>query len=134
MEAMRIDALGYLLKGSGDGAFLHDMPVPVGCYGAAVVDPAIAADPQLRAPGTLGVHLPGPIAASVTAAERTVLTLMARDWTDRQIADHLHVTCSTVRGHVKDLRDQEPFTLRVQSLPHRCPLSASPQHTPYTPS
>ena len=108
LEALKAGAAGYLLT----GATRHEMVSTVRrvLRGETSLDPHLAmpllrrlalgqAQPQARKDEGQG-RAP---AARLTPRERDVLRLVALGWTNRQIAQELIVTGSTVKAHVQHL-------------------------------
>ncbi|WP_409331801.1 response regulator [Trujillonella humicola] len=98
--ALRAGARGYLLKGAGRGEILRS--VRAVAEGEAIFGPSIAL--RLAAffatpPATLSE----PPFPELTAREREVLDLVARNRTNPQIADALGVSGKTVRNHVSNV-------------------------------
>jgi DNA-binding NarL/FixJ family response regulator len=92
--ALRAGARGYLLKGAGQEEIVRAVRAVGGRE--AIFGPAIAervmeyfAAPQPAAPF-----------AELTQREREVLELVARGWSNAQIARHFTLSPKTVRNHV----------------------------------
>lgn len=111
VTAMQAGAAGYLLKDILQADLL------------AAIERAKRGEPVLHpeAQRKLIEHLarPAPKAESelhdLTEREREVLTLIARGQSNRQIADALHITEGTVKGHVSNILSKLHLQDRTQA-------------------
>jgi NarL family two-component system response regulator LiaR len=111
VTAMQIGAAGYLLKD-----ILRDDLL-------AAIERAQRGEPVLHpeAQRKLIEHLAHPVPKTeselheLTEREREVLTLIARGQSNRQIADALHITEGTVKGHVSNILSKLHLQDRTQA-------------------
>jgi DNA-binding NarL/FixJ family response regulator len=118
LAALRAGALGYVAKTSPREDFLAAI--------RHVADGAVWLPPRLTA-RLLGHYLkPGAQAANPAAEDREVLTerereivgLLARGWTNRRIAQELHIAEITVRTHVSHILNKLGVRNRVEAALH----------------
>ncbi len=114
LAAMQAGAAGYLLK----DVLQADLVKAI--HQAAQGEPALHPEAQRR----LLEHLTRPPAAHTDAAvelaqlterERDVLGLIARGQSNRKIADTLHITEGTVKGHVSNILSKLHLQDRTQA-------------------
>ena len=114
LDAMQAGAAGYMLK----DVLQADLVQAI--RSAAQGEPALHPEAQRK----LIEHLTRPRPALATAAseldtlterEREVLGLIARGLTNRQIADDLHITEGTVKGHVSNILSKLHLQDRTQA-------------------
>ena len=113
LAAMQAGAAGYLLK----DVLQADLVDAI--HQAARGQPALHPEAQRR----LVEHLTRPQSAQTDAAdlaqlterERDVLGLIARGLSNRQIADTLHITEGTVKGHVSNILSKLHLQDRTQA-------------------
>jgi NarL family two-component system response regulator LiaR len=114
LDAMQAGAAGYMLKDVLQADLLQAIRQ------AAQGEPALHPEAQRK----LIEHLTRPRPAMATAAreldtlterEREVLGLIARGFTNRQIADDLHITEGTVKGHVSNILSKLHLQDRTQA-------------------
>ena len=113
LAAMQAGAAGYLLK----DVLRADLVQAI--RQAAQGEPALHPEAQRR----LVEHLTRPARAhageadlaQLTERERDVLGLIARGFSNRQIADSLHITEGTVKGHVSNVLSKLHLQDRTQA-------------------
>jgi DNA-binding NarL/FixJ family response regulator len=99
-EAVRAGARGYLVKGARQAELLRALRTVAD--GGAVFGPAIAR----RLIGffeTAASAAPAAPFPELTAREREILELVARAWSNQQIAAQLDLSIKTVRNHVSSV-------------------------------
>ncbi len=105
-------ASGYLLKNVSRAELLKAIRSVAG--GQSLLDPDAAQRARTRmttlASGT--EHLPG---EELTEREREVLALVARGYTNKQIADSLSVTEKTARNHVSHILEKLGLSRRSEA-------------------
>ncbi len=115
---LRAGASGFLLKDAPPGELLA--AVDVVADGGAVITPTVL-DRLLR---RWTPHLPAETGAApphedpLTAREREVLRLVARGWSNAEIAAHLVLGETTVKSHVRSLLTKLGLRDRVQAVVH----------------
>ncbi len=113
LDAMQAGAAGYMLKDVLQADLLQAIRQ------AAQGEPALHPEAQRK----LIEHLTRPRPAqadaheldTLTEREREVLGLIARGFTNRQIADDLHITEGTVKGHVSNILSKLHLQDRTQA-------------------
>lgn len=113
LAAMQAGAAGYLLK----DVLQADLVKAI--HQAARGEPALHPEAQRK----LVEHLARPRARQgaeanleqLTERERDVLGLIARGFSNRQIADELHITEGTVKGHVSNVLSKLQLQDRTQA-------------------
>lgn len=101
--ALQAGAYAYFLKSRES----HSEPIGqaltlVADHGFMVLDPGIAERRRSLPPAVLAAPV-GPVGQTLTAREREVLALLVRGLADKEIADSLSITTSTVDYHVHQL-------------------------------
>ncbi len=139
LEAFKVGARGYLLKGTTSG---HELAQAIRgvAQGEAIIPPALA--PQLLAefaamarerereqpqvesrstpPHPEPTHPPSPssdenVLALLTPRERQVLELVAQGLTNKEIAARLYISENTVRTHLRRILDKLHVHNRVEA-------------------
>jgi DNA-binding NarL/FixJ family response regulator len=105
--ALRAGAAGYLLKDADPDEVAA--AIRAAARGEVHLDPAVAGrlTRQLMSPAT-GL-------AALTARERTILTLVARGLSNRQIAEELYISERTARTHVSHVLTKLQLSSRTQA-------------------
>jgi DNA-binding NarL/FixJ family response regulator len=98
--ALRAGAVGFLLKDAGPA--LLAQAVHAAAHGDALIAPSITAR-LLKTFATVGPASRAQPVEPLTHREEQVLATVARGRTNREIADELHITLSTVKTHVASL-------------------------------
>ena len=98
-------ASGYLLKHVSRAELLQSIRQVAS--GRSLIDPNTARQAMEHL-----THLPG---SELTEREREVLTLVARGYTNKQIADTLFVTEKTARNHVSHILDKLGLSRRSEA-------------------
>ena len=98
-------ASGYLLKHVSRADLLRSIRQVAS--GRSLIDPNTARQAMEHL-----THLPG---SELTEREREVLTLVARGYTNKQIADTLFVTEKTARNHVSHILDKLGLSRRSEA-------------------
>jgi DNA-binding NarL/FixJ family response regulator len=113
LAAVRAGAAGYVLKGSSESALRAAMSDALA--GNFPVDQHLVRDVMRRvaSESTAGVAVAEPDLLS--ARERQVLALLARGYTNREIAEELVITPSTVKVHVEHILAKLRVSDRTQA-------------------
>ena len=115
LAAMQAGAVGYLLKDVLRADLVQ--AIRLAAQGVPVLHPEAqrkllehVTRPAAAAPGALSAEL-----NSLTERERDVLRLIAQGHSNRQIADALHITEGTVKGHVSNILSKLHLQDRTQA-------------------
>ena len=101
-DAIRAGANGYLLKDTKSAPFLQAVRAVLA--GEAILPPELTASLlEVFARLPQRPSLPAEEMPDLTAREREVLTLIAADLTDKEIADRLSLSIYTVKSHVRSI-------------------------------
>jgi len=111
MEAILAGAMGYVLKDSPVEEMVQG--IRAAAVGHSVISPRIAMMLLQRARETLAAQ--GPADPHLTTRELEILGLMAKGHSNREIADNLTVTLSTVRKHTSSILRKLQVQNRVQA-------------------
>lgn len=115
VEALRAGASGFLLKDVRADELMH--AIRVVADGDTLLAPSVTRRLIER---FIEPRAPGPDAAAeleaLTPTERTVLTLVGRGRSNREIADELSVADTTVRTHVRHIFEKLGLRDRVQAV------------------
>ena len=119
--AVMAGASGYLLKQIG-GSSLVDGIRQVAA-GRSLVDPAVTRKllERIRHPVE-----PDPVAGSLTAREREILSLIADGYTNRQIGERLFLAEKTVKNYVSALLAKLGMQRRTQAAVYGASLKSRP--------
>jgi len=111
-DAIRAGASGYLLKDTSRERIIEAIRGTVS--GRAFVDPAVAAKllNQVASNQTQPASL---VTGKLTERETDVLRLIARGFTNSEIAGRLHLSEGTVRNHVSAILDRLGVSDRTQA-------------------
>ncbi|MDZ5623278.1 response regulator transcription factor [Nocardioides bizhenqiangii] len=116
VEALRAGASGFLLKSSPRQHLLH--AVRTVCEGGALLDPRLTV--RLVEEHVLGRTVADPTAQQqlgrLTAREREVLALLARGFSNTEIAARLHLGETTVKSHVAHTLAKIEARDRIQAV------------------
>lgn len=136
IDALRAGARGYLTKDAGAEEIRRALDQVV--QGQAAIDPAvqhhlidaIAATPERREPAAAS-----PLPDGLTQRESEVLALIAEGLSNREIADRLHVSETTIKSHVNHLFAKTRVRDRAQavSYAYRHGLARPHDHGPPAP-
>ncbi len=111
-DSILAGASGYLIKNSSRAELLKAVRLVV--TGQSLVNPSSAKQAMTRilslASGS--VHVPG---EELTDREREVLALVARGYTNKQIADALYVSEKTARNHVSHILEKLGLSRRSEA-------------------
>ncbi len=111
-DSILAGASGYLIKNSSRAELLR--AVRLVATGQSLVDPSTAKQAMTHilslANGT--THIPGD---ELTDREREVLALVARGYTNKQIADTLYVSEKTARNHVSHILEKLGLSRRSEA-------------------
>jgi len=111
-DSILAGASGYLIKNSSRAELLKS--VRLVAAGQTLVDPNSAKQAMTKimslASGT--THIPG---EELTEREREVLALVARGYTNKQIADTLYVSEKTARNHVSHILEKLGLSRRSEA-------------------
>jgi len=102
VDAVKAGAAGYVLKGASETALRSAIWEVLG--GDLAVEPRLALDVLRR----LASEPPPPTAPTsdlpqLSAREQEVVSLLARGYTNREVADQLIITTNTVKIHVEHI-------------------------------
>lgn len=114
IDALRAGARGYLTKDAGAEEISDALRQLA--QGRAAIDPAVQhhlLDAIGGAPAEQG-HSPAP--SGLTTREAEVLTLIARGFTNKQIAEQLFVNESTIKTHINHLFSKLGVQDRAQAV------------------
>jgi DNA-binding NarL/FixJ family response regulator len=115
LEAVKAGAAGYILKEANDSALRSAIWEVLA--GDLAVDQQLARD-VLRQLATATAATPAQSTSSadlLSAREREVLALLARGYTNREIAERLTVTSSTIKIHVEHILAKLGVSDRTQA-------------------
>jgi len=111
-DSLLAGASGYLIKNANRAELLK--AIRLVATGQSLVDPQSAKQAMTRmmslASGT--IHIPG---EELTEREREVLALVARGYTNKQIADTLYVSEKTARNHVSHILEKLELSRRSEA-------------------
>lgn len=120
LNAIEAGALGYLAKSSSREELLE--AIRRIARGEAWLPPHLTRR-------LLTLLKPRPALKDLTSREQTVLTLMARGWSNREIARKLGVTDITVRTHVSNVLGKLGASNRVEAALHALRAGLVPLET-----
>jgi DNA-binding NarL/FixJ family response regulator len=122
LAALRAGARGYLLKGAGRSEILRSIRAVA--EGEAILGPSVAARLTTFFSGAAPAQ---PAFPELTAREREILDLVARNLTNPQIAASLGLSGKTVRNHVSNIFTKLQVADRAQAtvLARRSGLGAA---------
>jgi NarL family two-component system response regulator LiaR len=109
LSAMQAGAAGYLLKDVLRADLLHAIRQ------AAQGTPVLHPEAQRKLVEHVTRPQPAAELSTLTDRERDVLRLIARGLSNRQIADTLHITEGTVKGHVSNVLSKLHLQDRTQA-------------------
>ncbi|MER5267354.1 response regulator transcription factor [Actinosynnema sp. NPDC002837] len=109
--ALRAGAVGFLLKDAGPA--LLAQAVHAAAEGDALIAPSITAR-LLKTFAAVEPVAPAQPLEPLTDREEQVLLTVARGRTNREIADELHITLSTVKTHIASLMTKLAARNRVE--------------------
>jgi DNA-binding NarL/FixJ family response regulator len=109
-QFLRAGASGYLLKRAAAAELIHALHAVA--HGGSYIDPNLAG----RVLGGLMGNSPRPGAAPLSEREDEVLRLIARGFTNREIAADLVVSEATVKSHVNHLFAKAGVRDRAQAV------------------
>ncbi len=125
LEAVRVGAAGYVLKHADKHELLGAVRRVLG--GESPFDQGLAAHLLRRL--AADAHRPPPEAAlpgPLTARELEVLALLAAGKTNRRIAGELHISLSTVKGHLERIIAKLGVSDRTQAAVRAIELGLIP--------
>lgn len=114
MQAVRLDASGYLLRSISIDEFVSQMRT-VAKGGIAASEKITSALAELLRTGTIEQSESSDINEILTRRELDVLCAVASGLTNRQVAELLKITDGTVKVHVKHLLKKLQFRSRVEA-------------------
>jgi len=114
-EAIKLGAIGYLLKDTSSKDFLHS--VRRALRGEATLPPKLAAR-LLDEFARLAKQVPpdSPPRSDLTSREREVLNLVATGATDKEISVQLSLSLHTVKSHVRNILSKLHAANRRQAV------------------
>lgn len=113
IDALRAGARGYLTKDAGVDEISKALRQLV--QGRAAIDPAVQHH-LLEALGSAPAAQDDSTPSGLTTREAEVLTLIARGFTNRQIAEQLFVNESTIKTHINHLFSKLGVQDRAQAV------------------
>ncbi len=99
--ALKAGARGFLLKDAGPA--LLTQAIHAAAHGDALIAPTITARLLAAFAATHATTRPAQPVEPLTIREEEVLILVARGWTNSEIADDMHISISTVKTHLASL-------------------------------
>lgn len=136
LEAVRAGAAGYVLKEATKAQLVDCVRRVLG--GESLLDPELAMRLLRRLAAEVDQH-PKPdsgelsdrrekhLAGSLTARETDVLRLLATGKTNRQIAQELHLSLSTIKGHLERIISKLGVSDRTQAAVRALELGLLPK-------
>jgi len=109
-EVIRAGAAGYIIKRAAEDELIH--AIQVIARGDMYIHPSLTR--ILLSPPPATISAIGSYVEELTAREVEVLRLLARGYTNRQIADRLCISPRTAEGHRANLSAKLGFHSRVQ--------------------
>ncbi|HET6917123.1 MAG TPA: response regulator transcription factor [Acidimicrobiales bacterium] len=113
IDALRAGARGYLTKDAGAEEISDALRQLA--QGRAAIDPAVQHH-LLEAIGGGPAEVRSPTPSGLTTREAEVLTLIARGFTNKQIAEELFVNESTIKTHINHLFSKLGVQDRAQAV------------------
>lgn len=110
--ALKAGARGFLLKDAGPA--LLTQAIHAAARGDALIAPSITARLLAAFADTRARPGPAPLVEPLTSREEEVLIPVARGRTNREIADDLHISLSTVKTHLAALMRKLDARNRVE--------------------
>ena len=110
--ALKAGARGFLLKDAGPA--LLNQAIHAAAQGDALIAPSITARLLAAFADTRTSPRPAPPVEPLTNREEQVLIPVAQGWTNREIADDLHISLSTVKTHLACLMRKLDARNRVE--------------------
>ena len=101
--ALKAGASGFLLKDTPPAALLAGIRTVAGGRGAAVTQHHPATHPGVRPPPDQPSRFHPPSSKALTDRELEVLALVARGWSNVEVAERLFITPATTKSHVSRL-------------------------------
>jgi two-component system response regulator DevR len=117
---MLAGASGYLLKNLNRTELLRS--VRLVASGQTLIDPAVSQQAMQRLTSAPGSDL--------TDREREVLALVARGYTNKQIAEELYVSEKTARNHVSHILEKLGMARRSEAAAYAVENKLVPPKTP----
>jgi DNA-binding NarL/FixJ family response regulator len=111
--AIRAGARGYILKGAKRDEMLR--AIQAAASGEAIFSPAIAARMMDFFANFRPAQLPENAFPELTEREREILTLLARDYKNAEIAEELVLSPKTVRNHVSNILNKLQLADRTEA-------------------
>ncbi len=99
--ALKAGARGFLLKDAGPA--LLTQAIHAAAHGDALIAPTITARLLAAFAATHAKARPAQPVEPLTSREEEVLILVARGWTNSELADDMHISISTVKTHLASL-------------------------------
>lgn len=110
--ALKAGARGFLLKDAGPD--LLTQAIHAAAHGDALIAPNITARLLATFARTRAGTPPQPPLEPLTNREEEVLATVAQGWTNHEIAEHLHISISTVKTHLASLMRKLDARNRVE--------------------
>jgi DNA-binding NarL/FixJ family response regulator len=112
-NAMRAGARGYILKGTKRGEMLRALRAAAS--GEAIFSPTIAARLMDFFTNIRPIRAPEHAFPELTEREREILSMLARDYKNAEIAAELVLSPKTVRNHVSNILSKLQVADRVEA-------------------
>ena len=114
LNALRAGAAGYLLKDTRRETLIA--AIKGTAEGQSYLDPDVAGTVMRQAVSGAPAPAPGPyLVEALTERERQVLRLLARGYSNPEIARHLHLARGTVRNYVSSILQKLGVADRTQA-------------------
>ena len=129
MAAISAGASGYILKGISAARMVE--AVQEVAAGGSVIQPHLArhllrrfrnrqltetAEPELRRPSQPQLPVVGEIAHNLTPREQEILLTISKGFSNREVAELLHVSMATVRTHLEHIYAKLDVTNRTEAV------------------
>ena len=111
-ESIRAGAYGYILKRAADAELIQ--AIRVVSQGHMYIYPSLTS--ALVKDLSPHAAAPDPAIETLTAREKEVLLLLARGYTNRQIAEEMNLSTRTIEGHRASLVDKLGISSRVELM------------------
>jgi len=111
-ESIRAGAYGYILKRAADAELIQ--AIRVVSQGQMYIYPSLTS--ALVKDISPHAAAPEPAIEALTAREKEVLLLLARGYTNRQIAEEMNLSVRTIEGHRASLVNKLGISSRVELM------------------
>ncbi len=114
-EGLRAGAVGYMLKNARTEKIVE--AIAAAAHGESILHPAVAAKVVAEF-ARLSTHVPSDpyvLSEPLSTREQEILRLVARNCSNREIADHLTISEHTVKRHMSNILGKLDVTDRMQA-------------------